>query len=240
MKLTFENHNLLPIWSPDGKRILFLTRGRTNQLNAAAADGSSSEPERLTTDGEAQVPLAWVPGTDLVLVGRRAAETGQDVGKFRMTDRSWRPWLHLRFDESDARISRDGQWVAYISNRTGQPEVWVQSFADGPIPLRISSGGGRDAVWSADGRELFYRNDLKMMAVKVKREAAGLQILSTEQLFEGGFDTVTQRAFDVGARRPFPHDRCGSAAGCHVYDPGPQLGPGDQGAHPPEMKATVE
>jgi eukaryotic-like serine/threonine-protein kinase len=61
LKLTFENHNLFPIWSPDGKRILFITRGRTNSLNAVAADGSSLEPEMLATNGEPQVPLSWCP-----------------------------------------------------------------------------------------------------------------------------------------------------------------------------------
>ena len=51
VKLTFENHNLFPIWSPDGKRILFITRGRANYLNVVAADGSSLEPETLATNG---------------------------------------------------------------------------------------------------------------------------------------------------------------------------------------------
>jgi hypothetical protein len=132
-----------------------------------------------------------------VLVGQRAAETNADLGVLRTTDRSWRPWLRTRFDERDARISPDGKWVAYSSNQTGQPEIWVRSFADAALPLRISSDGGADAVWSADGSELFYHNGLKMIVVKFKRGAAGLQILSTAQLFEGGFDAGTQRPFDV-------------------------------------------
>jgi hypothetical protein len=73
-RLTFENHNLFPIWFPDGKRILFITRGRHNQLNAVAADGSSLEPETLSTNGEPQVPMTWVPGTDLVLIAQVRAE----------------------------------------------------------------------------------------------------------------------------------------------------------------------
>ena len=198
VKLTYENHNLFPIWFPDGKRILFITRGRTNYLNALAADGSSPEPETLATHGEPQVPLTWVPGTDLVLVAQVTSETRHDLALFQMTDRTWRHWLRTRFDELEARVSRDGKWVAYTSDQTGQPEVWVRSFADAGTPVRISSDGGRDAVWSADGRELFYRNGLKMMAVKVKPEAAGIQVESTEQLFEGGFEPGSQRAFDVG------------------------------------------
>ena len=187
-----------PIWFPDGKRILFITRGRTNYLNALAADGSSPEPETLATDGEPQVPLAWVPGTDLVLVARVTAESRHDLELFRMSDRTWRHWLQTRFDELEARVSPDGKWVAYTSDQTGQPEVWVRSFVDAGTPVRISSDGGRDAVWSANGRELFYRNGLKMMSVKVKPAAAGMQVESTELLFEGGFEPGSQRAFDVG------------------------------------------
>ena len=198
VRLTFENHNLFPIWFPDGKRILFITRGRTNYLNAIAADGSSPAPETLTTHGEPQVPLTWVPGTDLVLVARVTAETRQDLELFQMTDRTWRHWLQTRFDELEARVSPDGKWVAYTSDQTGQPEVWVRSFVDAGTPVRISSDGGRDAVWSGDGRELFYRNGLKMMAVKVKPAAASMQVESTQQLFEGGFEPGSQRAFDVG------------------------------------------
>jgi Tol biopolymer transport system component len=195
--LTFENHNLFPIWSPDGKQILFITRGRTNSLNAVAADGSSLEPETLATNGEPQVPLSWVPGTDLVLVAQAGAETQHDLKLFQMTGRTWRPWLQTRFDELEARASPDGKWVAYTSDQTGQPEVWVRSFLDAGAPIRISPDGGRDGVWSHDGRELFYRNGLRMMAVKVVPAGPTIQPEPPRQLFEGGFEPGSQRAFDV-------------------------------------------
>ena len=200
VKLTFENHNLFPIWSPDGKRILFITRGRTNYLNAVAADGSSVEPETLATSGEPQVPLTWVPGTDLVLVARVRAETRTDLELFQNTGRTWRHWLQTRFNEMESRVSPDGKLVAYTSDQTGQPEVWVRSFLDAGTPFRISPEGGRDAVWSPDGRELFYRNGSRMMAVKVAPVAPAaptIRFESPRQLFEGGFEPGSQRAFDV-------------------------------------------
>ena len=197
LKLTFENHNIFPIWSPDGKRILFITRGRTNSLNTVAADGSSPEPETLATNGEPQVPLCWVPGTDLVLVSQVRAETRTDLELFQMTGRTWRHWLQTRFDELEARVSPDGKWVAYTTDQTGQPEVWVRSFLDAGTPIRISPDGGRDAVWSHDGRELFYRNGSRMMAVKVVPAGPTIRAESPRQLFEGGFEPGSQRAFDV-------------------------------------------
>jgi Tol biopolymer transport system component len=193
LKLTFENHNLFPIWSPDGKRILFITRGRANYLNAVGADGSSLEPETLATHDEPQVPLTWVPGTDLVLIAVKA-----DLELFQMTGRTWRHWLQTRFGETEARASPDGQWVAYTSDRTGQPEVWVRSFLDAGPPIRVSPDGGHDAVWSPDGRELFYRNGPRMMAATVAPAAPAIRVESPQQLFEGGFEPGSQRAFDVG------------------------------------------
>lgn len=200
LKLTFEDHNLFPIWSPDGKRILFITRGRANYLNTVAAEGSSLEPEILATNAEPQVPMTWVPGTDLVLVAGVTvrAETRQDLELFEMTGRTWRHWLQTRFDETEARVSPDGKWVAYTGDQTGQPEVWVRSFLDAGTPIRVSPDGGRDAVWSPDGRELFYRNGSRMMAAKVAPAAPTMRVESPRQLFEGGFEPGSQRAFDVG------------------------------------------
>ncbi len=87
--------------------------------------------------------------------------------------------------------------MAYTTDQTGQYEVWVRSFLDAGSPVRISSGGGRDPVWSRDGVELFYRNGVKMMAARLSATTAGLQIKSTQQLFEGGFEPGSPRAFDV-------------------------------------------
>jgi eukaryotic-like serine/threonine-protein kinase len=200
LKLTFEDHNLFPIWSSDGRRIVFITRGRANYLNTVAADGSSLEPEILATNDEPQVPMTWVPGTDLVLVAGVTvrAETRQDLKLFQMTGRSWRHWLQTRFEETEARVSADGKWVAYTSDQTGQPEVWVRSFLDAGTPIRVSPDGGHDAVWSPDGRELFYRNGTRMMAAKVAPAAPTMRVESPRQLFDGGFEPGSQRAFDVG------------------------------------------
>jgi hypothetical protein len=67
-----------------------------------------------------------------------------------------------------AKFSPDGKWVAYCSDESGQPEVYVQSWP-GPGPkIQISAEGRTDPVWSPDGKEVFYRNGTKMMAVAVE------------------------------------------------------------------------
>lgn len=97
-------------------------------------------------------------------------------------------------------MSPNGKWVAYTSDQTGQPEVWLRSSQDAGSPLRVSADGGRDAVWSTDGGELFYRSGARMMAVKLAPAAPAastIRLESPEQLFEGGFEPGSQRAFDV-------------------------------------------
>jgi dipeptidyl aminopeptidase/acylaminoacyl peptidase len=69
--------------------------------------------------------------------------------------------------QSDPRISPDGKWLAYESNETGRAEIYVQPFPRLDHKYPISSEGGREPVWSHDGRELFFRNGDRMMVVTV-------------------------------------------------------------------------
>jgi Tol biopolymer transport system component len=72
--------------------------------------------------------------------------------------------------EYHAALAPNGRWLAYISDRTGEPEVWVQPYPKG-VAQRISRGGrAREPVWSRDGEELFYLRANTMMAVDVETD----------------------------------------------------------------------
>jgi hypothetical protein len=80
------------------------------------------------------------------------------------------PFVATSFNEGGARFSPDGKWLAYASDETGRPEVYVRPFAGAPSTgegkVQISSGGAGHPVWRADGRELFYlSSDLHLYAV---------------------------------------------------------------------------
>jgi Tol biopolymer transport system component len=72
-------------------------------------------------------------------------------------------------EEFHPALSPDGHWLAYVSTRTGLPEVLVKGYPDG-VARRLSLNGGREPRWSADGRELFYLQGSAMMAVSVSTE----------------------------------------------------------------------
>lgn len=64
--------------------------------------------------------------------------------------------LRTQFNETDARISPDGRWLAYVSDESGKWEVYLQQFVSPGGKWRTSSIGGTQPEWSHDGREIFY------------------------------------------------------------------------------------
>jgi Tol biopolymer transport system component len=80
------------------------------------------------------------------------------------------PLLRTAFNEEQASISPDGRWFAYTADESGRDEVDAQPFPPaGGVKWQISSGGGGDARWRADGAELFYiADDRRLISVAIK------------------------------------------------------------------------
>ena len=85
-------------------------------------------------------------------------------------ERKPEPFLQTRFTEAAPMFSPDGRWLAYSSNESGRNEVYVQPFPGPGGKWLISAEGGREPAWARNGRELFYRNGNKMMAVDITTE----------------------------------------------------------------------
>ena len=83
-------------------------------------------------------------------------------------DRTTRPLLATRFNESSAAISPNGQWMAFTSDQSGRSEVYLTRFPSVDGRIQVSTDGGRQAVWSRDGRRLYYNSGrAQIMAVDV-------------------------------------------------------------------------
>ena len=187
-RLTFEQLNARPIWTPDGKRITF-TSSRAGVLNLfwMPADGSGVA-ERLYTSPYSQFPSAWSPDGRHLAVTEIHPATGWDLWVLPRDDRGKpQPFLQSPFSEGWMEFSPDGRWVAYTADESGRFEVYVRPFPGPGGRIPISIDGGTEAVWGRNGRELFYRNRDKMMAVAVRTEPA----FSAEKprlLFEGRYE----------------------------------------------------
>ncbi len=175
-------------WIRDGSEIVLSVLTETgSDIFVRAADGSG-EPRRLTHTEHANWCTDVSADERWVLVYEQHPVTGRDIYAVPLDPEGEpEPLVVTAANERSATFSPDGNWFAYVSNRSGRDEVYVRRFV--PRDTRdviVSTGGGREPVWSPDGTELFYRVGNALMAVSVK---AGRTIEFSEPrlLFEASF-----------------------------------------------------
>ena len=189
-RLTFSGGSNQPVWTPDGENVAYRSIPEDdNFLFLVRADGSGTE-EQLTTGALRQNPTSWSPDGQLLAFFKSPGVGGdgdRDIWMMPMDgDREPRPFLETPFNELVAMFSPDGRWVAYVSDESGRNEVYVLPFSGPGGKQQISTEGGGYPQWARDGRELFYLNDLQMMAVEIETEPT-FTVSTSTPLFEGGF-----------------------------------------------------
>ena len=207
-RLTSGGNNVGPIWTPDGKRVVFARNtGGVRTPFWAPADGSG-EPERVFDDDHRGGIASFSPDGQLLTFNRRAPDTGLDlwVRAFNGTQAP-HPFLRTRSTEVGAKFSPDGRWIAYVSDESGQYEVYVRPYPGPGGKWQVSTQGGGEAIWSPVGNELFYRNGSKWMAVAVTLEPE-FTAKTPRGLFEGPYVDVGGLSFDVA---PTDGDSCCSS-----------------------------
>jgi Tol biopolymer transport system component len=157
------------IWTPDSKRVTFSSfAGGPWDLYWMSADGSGG-PERLTPGESYQWPGSWSPDGQAFAFSKTDPTTGSDIWVLNFNgEHKPQPFLQTPANESGALFSPDGRWLAYESDETGRWEIYVRPFPGPGGKWQISTEGGVEPVWARNGRELFYRNGDKMMAVGVE------------------------------------------------------------------------
>ena len=197
IKLTFSDHNTFPVWTPDGRQIVFMrTIGTEVRDLIIAADGSAVQAQPVAASVVSGVPADFSPDGSALLLYR--ASTLWLLHPPRADEVEWN---HSPFSQFGARFAPNGRWVAYGSTQNGTADVWVRPFPNG-APLRVSANdGGHDPIWAADGNELYYLAGNKMMAARVSTAEPELRFEAPRMLFEGGFryDTndLVLRYYDV-------------------------------------------
>ena len=168
-RVTTSGAHKAPIWTTDGGE-LTISSAFAGPLNlfSVPADGSGA-PERLATSARSHYAQGWSSAT-----GQLVFWEDNDLWLMNAGEEPQR-WLETPFKEEQAKLSPDGEWVAFASDRSGRYEVYVQAlFGDGSRH-QISSDGGASPVWARSGAELFYRTGAlmdmgmgdKLMAVDV-------------------------------------------------------------------------
>ena len=192
----------VPVWSPGGDEVAFVSlRAGNPDIYLRRADGGGEE-QAVAATSQSEWPSDWSRDGKYLLYDQSDPETGRDLWYLeRGEDGSgWEPHPFLQEPSAQAapKFSPNGRYVAYVSDESGQPEVYVQPFPEGGRKVTVSSGGGSHLRWSRDGKELFYVQGEKLMVVAVSTEgefSAG----SPTELFEhpGLRSSVNYPNYDV-------------------------------------------
>ena len=177
--------DLFPTWMQDSSTVTFASdrSGSFDLYSRPANVGGAAE--LLVQAPEVLIPGSWSPDGQLLVYYEVNAETQRDLWVLPVND-SPSPFLITEFNEFAPRLSPDGQWVAYISDQSGENRIYAQPFPEGGTIIPISTGPGTEPVWSRDGRELFYRNGNQMLAVTVQPRPK-FSVGRPNLLFEGPY-----------------------------------------------------
>ena len=161
------------VWSPSGEEVTFWSARRGgigSDIYSRPADGTG-EAVLLVGTHLAESPCAWSRDGNYVLYTVIDSENGYDLWYLKRKEAGDGfdsvQFLGTPFNQHSAKFSPRGRFVAYVSDQSGQDQVYVRPFPDGEGQWQVSTQGGRQPNWSRDGKELIYLEGDTLMAVEV-------------------------------------------------------------------------
>jgi serine/threonine-protein kinase len=183
--LAKEGSNLT--WSPDGREV-FYSSNRSGSWNLYRSSVDGSDAGTLMLDKEREQWVGTVSPDGAVLSFYEVnPEAGRDIWMLPLDGGEPVPFLATPFNERSPRFSPDGNWLAYVSNESGRDEVYVVPYPGRQGKRTISTEGGREPVWSHDGRELFYRQGDRMLVVAIDH-GPPFSAARPQVVFEGRYE----------------------------------------------------
>jgi serine/threonine-protein kinase len=197
--------NNFPVWTPDGKNIVFEALGSAALgMYWIRADGSG-EPQRLTDGKPRQIPGSFSPDGKR-LAYQQATDSGRsEIWTASIEGDSDHPrlgraelFLGTPYSTLNPVFSPDGRWLAYYSNETGTYEVYVRPFPGPGGRQQISTGGGRYPMWSPIGRELFFlASDRRIMVAGYSARGDSFTAAKPQVWSEGRLAEAPFRSYDL-------------------------------------------
>ena len=208
-RMTFEGFNATPVWSADGKSLYYASidpTGMKTLVRKRPADGSSEAVVVATLQRRDYLRQVAPDGLSAIVEdgsGANAMKTNILKASFEAGAEPV-PIVATRFDEYCSSVSPDGRWLAYQSDESSRPEIYVRDLGATGARWQVSNGGGEEPRWSRDGRDLFYRDDTRLMAVPVEtrgRFEAGTAKVLVEGIFNLRSDTGISYDVEPDGRR---------------------------------------
>jgi tRNA A-37 threonylcarbamoyl transferase component Bud32 len=187
-----------PQWSSDGATVAY-SASAPGGKDVVIQPLSGGMARALAPRDGTQFPSDWLRDGSALLVTEEAGSNHHDILVQPADGSPARPYAATSADETAARFSPDGHWVAYTSDESGRPEVYLDSYPRPGRRLTISSSGGVHPVWRGDGRELYYWRDGALVAVKLGAAVRGAPPAPGEQtlLFRAPYNVGVNTMYDV-------------------------------------------
>jgi serine/threonine-protein kinase len=176
-------------WTPDGRSVVY-TSARSGIFGIyRTRPGSGTPPESLLANAQLTYSGEWLPdGSGLLATGTNMVPgSGPDLVLIPDGGRGpVRPLVTTPFVEQYPTVSRDGRWLAFVSDQSGRQEVYVRGLdGDGDL-VQVSREGGTEPVWGPDGRELFYlstEGQVNLMAATIRPSPPAIEVVERRVLF---------------------------------------------------------
>ena len=196
-RLTFtKDEEETPVWSADGKDLAYAAAARDGKRGVFTrpADGSAAAVERKVWEDVDHFHVNdWSPDRRTILVEIRRPGTSNDIVAIDVETGTARTVLASPYAEYNARLSPDGTWLAYVSEESGRAEVYAQPYPALNVRVPVSTEGGREPVWSRDGKKLYFRSAESVMVAGVMSRAP-LEFAAPTIMFRDTF-TRTQGTY---------------------------------------------
>src|SRR5262249_21477651 len=178
-----DGQSASPVWTPDGKHVLF--SHRRSEIWWKAADRSSPAERKLDTGKDIR-ELTVAPDGHTVVY--RAGVENDLLSVDLSGDAKSTPVVSSRFAEIHPALSPNGKWLPYAAGEGGPLQLFARPFPRPGAVTPVSVDGGLEPVWSPDGKRLYYRHGQQVMAATIVTATNGaLSVTDRRKLFEGPF-----------------------------------------------------
>jgi serine/threonine protein kinase len=178
-----------PLWSPSGDRIAFSSRTRgTLQIYQKAVTGTQ-QAEPLLDSSDVSITQSWTPDGRFILYN-----SGGDIWMLPLKDHR-KPVLLVAGTRNGPAVSPNMKWLAYQqANDSGRNEIFVKNFPPAGGQWQVSKNGGEEPYWRKDGKEMFYLEGRRLMAVEVQSDGPIFQYGIPKALFDLRREVVDRRS----------------------------------------------
>ena len=188
-RMTREGFSDRPEWTPDGSRVMYVAAPKpANSLWWQAADGSGTA-ELVYQGTDAIREGVFTPDGKTVIYRMDTPDSNRDIYALPLAgDQTPVPLLTSIDDDKQPRVSPDGKWLAFVSNKSGREEVYVRPLAGAGARVAVSTSGGGEPLWAPDGTRLYYRSGAWLLAARVVTTPS-FAVTARDTLFEGPYTT---------------------------------------------------